>query len=92
MRLYDLVLILKPSLTEAKRKKLLETVKTWLKDSKIIKEEEWGQKVLSYPIKKEISGYYIALALEAKATIPSDFERKLLGQENIIRHLVIRRK
>lgn len=92
MRLYDLVLILRPSLTEAKRKKLLETVKTWIKDLKINKEEEWGQKILSYPIKKETNGYYVALELEAKEAIPSDFEKRLFVQEDIIRHLLIRKR
>lgn len=91
MRSYDLVLILKPSLTEAKRKKLIETVKNWLNDLKIVKNEEWGEKVLSYSIKKEKTGYYLFLQLEGES-IPTDFEKKLLTQEDIIRNLIVRKK
>lgn len=91
MRLYDVVLILKSSLNEVQRKKLLDTVKEWLKGVKIAKEETWGQKALSYPIKKEISGFYHFMSLEGE-TIPSDLEKKMLANENIIRHLVVRRK
>lgn len=91
MREYQLVLVLRSSLTEAKRKKLVETIKGWFKDLKVTKEEEWGQKVLSYPIKKETSGYYLFLELESPL-ISGDFEKKILVQEDVLRHLVIRKK
>lgn len=92
MRVYELALILRSSLSEEKRKKLLETVKGWLGSIKIIKEDQWGQKVLSYPIKKEESGFYTLLSLETETSVPLDFEKKLFGQEDILRHLLIRRK
>lgn len=92
MRIYELVLVFKISLSEEKRKKLLETIKSWLKDIKIAKEEDWGQKVLSYPIKKQDSGHYLFLSIEANSGVSSDFEKKLYGQEDILRHLLIRRK
>lgn len=91
MRLYDLVLILRSSLSEKEREKLLETVKSWLKDVKIVKEESWGQKPLAYKIKRELSGHYHKLELEAE-TIPTDFEKRLLLQENVLRHLLLRTK
>lgn len=91
MRIYDLVLVIKSSLSEAQRKKLVETIKSWLKEAKITKEEEWGQKVLSYKIKKESAGFYFLYSLEMD-NIPSDFEKKLLGNEGVLRHLLIRRR
>lgn len=90
MRLYDLVLILKSSLTEPQRKKVLDVIKS-LVGGKIVKEEGWGQKVLAYPIKREISGFYHKLYVEAE-TIPSDFEKKLMGNVDVLRHLVVRKK
>ena len=105
MRVYELALVFRPAVTEVQRKKLLETVKGWLKparnasasvaggDVKIVKEDHWGLKALSYKIKRETSGFFTVLALEAKDTVlPADFEKKLLAQENIIRHLLIRKK
>lgn len=91
MRIYELVLVLRPSLKEDDRKKLLTTIKTWIKDVKITKEEDWGSKALKYPIKKELTGFYYDFILEADK-ITEDLEKKLLTQENVLRHLLIRKK
>ncbi|MCL5435056.1 MAG: 30S ribosomal protein S6 [Patescibacteria group bacterium] len=91
MRNYQLVLVLRASLSEIQRKKLLATIKTWLKDVKIAKEEEWGQKPLAHSIKKETAGFYLNYLLEAKDVPPLDFEKKLMAQEEILRHLFLRR-
>src|SRR3989344_4001825 len=99
MRIYELALVFRPSLTEAQRKKILETAKGWLKparnatqsvaggDVKIIKEDHAGLKALSYKIKHETSGFFSHLSLEAKESIPLDFEKRILAVEDIIRHL-----
>ncbi len=87
-----MALVLRSSLSEEKRKKLLETVKAALGNIKIVKEDQWGQKVLAYPIKKEESGFYALLSLETETSVPSDFEKKLFGQEDILRHLLVRKK
>jgi ribosomal protein S6 len=91
MRNYQLVLVLKASLSEVQRKKLLETIKSWLKDVKVAKEEEWGQKPLSYSIKREASGFYLNYQLEAKDSFPLDFEKKLVAQDDVLRHLLLRK-
>ncbi|MBU3979182.1 30S ribosomal protein S6 [Patescibacteria group bacterium] len=96
MRSYDLVVVLRPSLKDMERKKLIDGIKTWLKGMKIAKEEEWGQKPLAYTIKKEAAGYYILLKLEtdpsSPETIPAGFEQKLLINDSILRHLLLRTK
>ncbi len=99
MRLYELVLVLRPSLKEADRKKLLTTIKEWLKDVKIKKEDDWGQKPLAYAIDHEESGHYYMLTIEAdpevatgKNGIPKDFEQRITRQDNVIRHLMLRTK
>lgn len=91
MRFYELVLVFKSSLTDKDREKLLKTVKEWLKDVKVAGEEVWGNKPLAYKIKKELSGFYHKLELEAE-TIPADFEKRLINSEEIIRHLLLRKK
>lgn len=90
MKLYELVLIFKTSLSEEKRKKTIETIKGWLKNAKITKEDVWGQKPLAYVIKKELNGYYIKLLLEIESVSP-DFEKKLSNNEDVIRHLFLRK-
>jgi ribosomal protein S6 len=91
MRTYQLVLVLKTSVTDANRKKFIETVKGWLGSVKVTKEEEWGEKVLAYEIQHEKSGFYLNFLLES-AKIPTDFEKKLMANENVLRYMVIREK
>lgn len=93
MRLYELVLVLRPTLSEADRKKLLTSVKDSLKDfAKIAKEEDWGQKPLAYKIKKEVAGVYHMFQIESEKAIKNDFEKSLFSNDNVLRHLMIRRK
>ena len=53
MRAYELVLVLRTSLSESQQKKILDSIKSLLKGVKTVKENVLGQKPLSYPIKKE---------------------------------------
>ncbi len=92
MRSYELVIVFRTSLMEAQRKKLVETIKGWVKDLKVTKEEQWGQKAFSYPIKKETSGYYLYITLEGEKGMPIDFEKRLITNDQVLRHLVVRRK
>ena len=92
MRNYQLVLVLKTSLTEANRKKFLEGVKSWVKDAKFTKEEEWGEKALSYSIKRQTSGFYINYLFELKDELSKDLEKRLIGSDDVLRHLLLRVK
>ncbi|HUD04574.1 MAG TPA: 30S ribosomal protein S6 [Patescibacteria group bacterium] len=89
MKTYQLVLVLKTSVTEANRKKFIETIKGWFGDAKVTKEEEWGEKTLAYEIKHEKTGFYLNFLLES-VKIPADLEKKLFASENVLRHLVIK--
>ena len=91
MRKYELVLVLKTTLKEGDRKKILDSLKDFLKGFKVGKEEDMGQKALSYPIKKEVSGHFLALNFESENPVPEGFEKKLFGNDDVLRHLLIRR-
>jgi len=90
MRTYELVLVIKP-VAEATRKKTIEAVKGLLKGLKIQNEKEWGSKALKFKIKRELTGFYYDFEVHGEA-IPADFERKIMQNEVILRHLVIRKK
>jgi len=92
MRKYDLVVVLRPSLKDADRKKFIEGMKKMLVDMTVATEEEWGQKPLAYTIKKEAAGYYYLLKLETEKTVPMGFEQKLVTNDDVLRHLLLRTK
>lgn len=91
MRLYDLVLVLRPSLKDTERKKVLDSIKDFLKGVKISKENDWGQKPLAYTIKKELAGHFYQYKLEGES-IDKDFETKLIRNDSVLRHLLLRTK
>ncbi len=90
MRTYQLVVVLKTSLSEANRKKFVETVKGWIGDAKFTKEEEWGEKVLAYVIKRENSGFFQNFVFELKDDLAKDLEKKITASDNVLRHLLLR--
>src|SRR3989344_6141048 len=92
MRAYELILVLRSSLKDDERKKLLGTVKDLLGKPEITREDERGQKPLSYPIKRQIAGFYVDIDFETETEIPNDFEKKLLANDNVLRHLLLRNK
>lgn len=92
MRTYQLVLVLKTALKDADRKKFLETVKGWVKGAKFTKEEEWGEKVLAYVIKRENSGFYQNFIFDTEETLAKDLEKKIIASDNVLRHLLLRVK
>lgn len=89
MKNYQLTLVLKTSLSDANRKKLLDTIKSWLKGAKFGKDENLGQKNLSYMIKKETTGIYHDISFELK-DIEKDFEKRLATSDGVLRHLLLR--
>jgi len=90
MRTYQLVLVLRPTLSDPEKKKITDLIKGWLKDVKIVKEDEWGKKPLSYKIKKEDSGFFLNYYLETDGVVPFDFEKRLLANEDVLRHLLVK--
>lgn len=90
MRTYKLVMLLKSDLTQEKKKKLLDTVGTWA-GAKESKTEELGEKKLAYVIKHEKKADFVSLQFGSEKITP-DFEKRLVIQEDILRHLMIRTK
>lgn len=90
MRSYKLVLLLKSDITREKKKKVLSQIETWV-GAKDVKTTELGEKKLSYVIKKEKKGEYLTLEFQSEE-VPTDFEKRLVVNEDILRHLMLRTK
>ena len=95
MRNYEIMFIIKTTLSEDDTKKVIENFGKVLTDNgaKIIDKKDMGQRELAYEIKKCKSGYYYLYEIEAsddKAI--KEFDRLALISNDIIRHLITKKE
>lgn len=90
MRHYELVFVLKPTLSDEEIKSKVESVKQLIvqNQGEIYNEENWGRKNLAYPIQKFNSGYYFFINFKTEnSNLPSLLEYNLRITEDVIRFL-----
>ena len=91
MRNYEIMFIVRPTLSEDEVKKVVTNFKKVITDngSKVTDVKEMGQRELAYEIKKFKSGYYFVFEVEAKDDKAiKEFDRLGLISGDIIRHLI----
>lgn len=91
MKNYEIMFIVRPTLSEEEVKKVVDNFKKVITDngSKITEVKEMGQRELAYEIKKFKSGYYFVFEVESnddKAI--KEFDRLGLISSDVIRHLI----
>ena len=91
MRNYEIMFIVRPTLTEEEIKAVAENFKNVLTNNgaNVTNFKEMGQRELAYEIKKYKNGYYFLINLEAnddKAI--KEFDRLALISNDVIRHLI----
>lgn len=91
MRNYEIMFIVRPTLSEEEIKKVSNDFAKVIKDngSKVTEIKEMGQRELAYEIKDFKTGYYFIFEVEAKddAAI-KEFDRLALISSDIVRHLI----
>jgi len=89
---YEIMFIVKTTMEAEKQKKTIDMMKKIITDGKgkIVEAKDMGEKKLAYPIKKELSGYYYVLKVEATPEVVSEFDRRALIDEAVLRHLIIK--
>ena len=92
MNKYEMMFIVKATMESDQVAKTAENMKKVVTDcgGKVVEFKELGEKKLAYPIKKEISGYYYVMTLEATKEAESELSRKAGLDENVIRHLIVK--
>ena len=92
MTKYEIMFIIKATMEEDEIKKCADEVQKLInvKPSKVIEFKEMGRKKLAYPIKKETSGYYYVMTVEATHETIAEFDRKVQINEKVLRHLTIK--
>ena len=91
MRNYEIMFIVRPTLTEDEIKNVAKKFETILTDNgaTVTNSKDMGQRELAYEIKKFKSGYYYVYQVEAnddKAI--KEFDRLALISNDVIRHLI----
>ena len=96
MTKYEIMFIVKSTLDEQALAKITKEVQSLINDgdnkSKVIEFKEMGRKKLAYEINKEVSGYYYLMQVEATHEVIREFDRKLRINENILRHLILKKE
>ena len=94
MNKYEIMFIVKPDLEETAIKNEAESLKKVLTnlEAKIVEEKAMGQRELAYEIKKYRNGYYFLFVVEGSHEAVKEFDRLAGINENILRHLIIRKE
>lgn len=99
MRNYEIMFIVRPTLSEEEIKGVADSFKKTLEanGSKVTSTDEWGQKALAYDMKKGSetykSGYYFVYEVEAADDKGvKEFDRLARISADVIRSLVIRKE
>jgi len=94
MNKYEIMFIVKPDLEETAIKNEAENLKKVLTnlEAKIVEEKAMGQRELAYEIKKYKNGYYFLFVVEGSHEAIKEFDRLAGINENVLRHLIIRKE
>ncbi|OGC49825.1 30S ribosomal protein S6 [candidate division WWE3 bacterium RIFCSPHIGHO2_01_FULL_40_23] len=86
---FELVLMLKPNLSEEQVKKNVEDVKETIKagSGSVEKEDFWGKRKLAYEIKRMQEAYYSILDLSIDSSAQKKLFLKLNQNPSVIRYL-----
>ena len=93
-RTYEMALVVDPRLTDEEAVGVVDMYRKMVLDAgaEVSKEESWGKRKLSYPIKKLREGYYTFLYIVANGvSVPiREIEFRLGQNENVLRYLIVR--
>ena len=90
MRKYEIMFIVRPTVSEAELKDVIKKFSEVLKSNgaKISDEKNIGQKDLAYEIKDFKSGFYYLFTVESGNEAIFEFDRQARISDMIIRHLI----
>ena len=94
MNKFEVVLILNPELATNSLNNEIDNFKSKLvsNSAKIINEEDWGLRDLSYSINKFKKAFYKFFQIETSNSIVKDLSKELNQSENLIRYIFIKVK
>jgi small subunit ribosomal protein S6 len=93
MRHYEIVLIIHPDQSE-QVPAMVERYKAMIEQSggKIHRFEDWGRRVLAYPINKLAKAHYLCLNVEIAQAVYDDLEHAFRFNDAVLRHMFTKAK
>ena len=93
MNKYESVIIINPSLEDAKIKELVEKFSKMINENgKLEKVEDMGKKKLAYPVQKQTEAFYEVLSFEAEPAFIAELERVYRITDEILKFIVVRKE
>ena len=92
MRLYDIVMLVTPDLSEEETQKVAGEFRKILADggAEIVKEEPWGRRRLAFTIGRKREAHYHYFQVNAEPRLIAEAERRMKLSDQILRHLAVR--
>jgi small subunit ribosomal protein S6 len=92
MRLYDIVVLVTPDLSDEDAAKVAGEYRKILVDggANIVKDEPWGRRRLAFPILRKREAYYVYWQVEAAPAAVAEAERRMGLSDQVLRHLAVR--
>jgi small subunit ribosomal protein S6 len=92
MRLYDIVVLVTPDLTDEEATKVAGEYKKILVDggATVVKDEPWGKRRLAFPILRKREAHYVYWQVEAPPAAVAEAERRMGLSDQVLRHLAVR--
>jgi small subunit ribosomal protein S6 len=92
VRRYETIFITHPDLSEEDQNQLLEKIRSLMGSLKaeIIRLDDWGQKKLSYEIRKNNRGRYFLMDYVAAPEVVREWERNLRLNDRILKYQTVK--
>ncbi len=89
---YDLVLMLDPQAEESARAKILADTRSAIEaQGELLRDDDWGERPLAYPIEKKASAEYHLLQFHAREVeLLADLNRTLRITDGVVRFRIIK--
>lgn len=94
MKTYELTYIASPLANQEELETMQKEVEQVIqsKEGAVLKLEKTGAKTLSYPIKKQISGYFTTITFQVSENNLKEIEQTVGHKSNILRHFIVIKK
>ncbi len=92
MRDYELVIVVKPEVTDQEVPRLMDKMAGFVvrKGGSVVEVNQWGRRKLAYPIRQYLEGNYFLARLKLEPGQVKELEANLRLSDEVIRHLIVR--